>query len=366
VSLTASASQLAPVLVFFVAVTVVAEIADLAGVFDVAGHWTARVAGHRILVLWLLFAGLATLSTIVLSLDTTALLLTPVGLAVARQLRISPLPFALTTLWLANTASLLLPVSNLTNLLALDHFDRLGVGHVGYVRLAAGPAVAAVVSTLVVVYLLHARELSGRYVATAPAGRHEPVLLAVAGAVCLLMAVLFAGGLPPAAVASSSAAVLVVVLWWRRREAVARVVVPWRMAVVFASVFTLVTWSLRLGLEDPLGAVVGQGDAPPDLIRLTGAAALTANAINNLPAYAAFAPLASDSPVRLMALLVGVNLAPLVTPWASLANLLWVSRCHAAHVRMSPRRLAGSGLCCAVVAAGSALLVLLAMIQPTT
>ena len=46
----------------------------------------------------------------------------------------------MTTLWLANTASLLLPVSNLTNLLALHHFARLGVGHCRlHPRLAALP-----------------------------------------------------------------------------------------------------------------------------------------------------------------------------------------------------------------------------------
>jgi len=47
--------------------------------------------------LWLLVVGLSCLSTIFLSLDTTAVLLTPVVIAVARQLRISPLPFAMTT-----------------------------------------------------------------------------------------------------------------------------------------------------------------------------------------------------------------------------------------------------------------------------
>jgi arsenical pump membrane protein len=116
------------VLVFLIAITVVAEIADGAGVFDIAGHWAARVGHGRTWLLWLLIVGLSCLSTIVLSLDTTAVLLTPVVIAVARQLQLNPLPFAMTTVWLANTASLLLPVSNLTNLLALHRFSALGLG----------------------------------------------------------------------------------------------------------------------------------------------------------------------------------------------------------------------------------------------
>jgi len=53
---------------------------------------------------------------------------------------LNPLPFAMTTVWLANTASLLLPVSNLTNLLALHRFSALGLGHKGYISLALWPA----------------------------------------------------------------------------------------------------------------------------------------------------------------------------------------------------------------------------------
>ena len=132
-------AQVLPVAVFLLAITVTAEIAQLAGVFDVAAHAMARRARHRVVLLWLLFALLAVVSTIVMSLDTTAVLLTPVGLAIARQTGIAPMPFALTTLWIANTGSLLLPVSNLTNLLAVHRFEDLGAGHGDYVRTAALP-----------------------------------------------------------------------------------------------------------------------------------------------------------------------------------------------------------------------------------
>ena len=36
-----------------------------------------------------------------------------------------------------------------------------------------------------------------------------------------------------------------------------------------------------------------------------------------------------------MALLVGVNAGPLITPWASLATLLWASRCRSAGLQIS-------------------------------
>lgn len=90
------AERVLPVLAFL---TVVAEICDLAGVFDEAAHWAARAARGRVLALWALVVGLACLCTILLSLDTTAVLLTPVAIAVATQVGAAPLPFAVTTLW---------------------------------------------------------------------------------------------------------------------------------------------------------------------------------------------------------------------------------------------------------------------------
>ena len=141
-------SRTLPVMAFLVAITVVAEVADLAGVFDVAGHATARLAGHRTVVLWLLISGLAVLVTVFLGLDTTAVLLTPVALTVARQAGVGSAPFAVTTLFLANTASLFLPVSNLTNLLAVQHLERLGGAHADFVRLALAPGRAFVTPSI--------------------------------------------------------------------------------------------------------------------------------------------------------------------------------------------------------------------------
>ena len=111
-------ARVAPVLVFLAAITVVAELADAAGVFGVAADAAARLGRGSVPALFGLTAALATATTVVLSLDTTVVLLTPIVITLAVRLDLPPAPFAVLTLWLANTASLLLPVSNLTNLLA--------------------------------------------------------------------------------------------------------------------------------------------------------------------------------------------------------------------------------------------------------
>ncbi len=110
--------RIAPVLGFVVAITIVAELARDAAVFDVVSQRLARWGRGRVVVLWALVVVLAVVSTVFLSLDTTAVIVTPVVVVLAQSIGVSPLPFALATVWLANTASLALPVSNLTNLLA--------------------------------------------------------------------------------------------------------------------------------------------------------------------------------------------------------------------------------------------------------
>ena len=342
--------RLLPVVVFLLAITVVAEVAERAGVFDVAGHWVAHAGRHRAWALWLLFALLAVGCTVVLSLDTTAVLLTPVGLAVARQVDLDARVFAVTTLWIANTGSLLLPVSNLTNLLALNTFERQGLGHVDYVRLAWAPALACILVTLALVALLHRRTLGRSYAVDPPADPHDLVLLRWAAAVCVTLGPLFALGAPPWAVSLVAAAVLLAVARWRARELLRGLPVPWLMAAGFVVVSVVVEVLHQRGLGDLIASVVPAGTDHVALLALAGTGALVANVANNLPAYLVLEPVAADAAPRLMALLVGVNAGPLITPWASLATLLWLQRCRTAGIVVPWRWLVPAGTVCAVLA----------------
>ena len=83
-----------------------------------------------------------------------------------------------------------------------------------------------------------------------------------------------------------------------------------------------------------LAELAGSGESPAALLRLSLSGMLGANAVDNLPAYLALEPVAGASPARLAALLIGVNAGPLITPWASLATLLWHSRLKALGVEL--------------------------------
>jgi Na+/H+ antiporter NhaD/arsenite permease-like protein len=337
----AVADRVWPILLFVVAITVVTELAAEAGLFRVVAERTASWGRGRAWALWLLVLGLAVAGTIFLSLDTTAVLLTPVVVILARHVGLSPLPFALTTVWMANTASLLLPVSNLTNLLA-EH-ELAGIGPVRFAALTVVPAALSIAVPAVILFMVYRRNLLVRYEPAARESTDDRVLLVASGAVIAVLIPLLVSGLPVWIPATAGAATLAVFFAVRRRAVLRLGLLPWQLVLLASGLFLVVEAAHSLGLGSALAAVSGTGHSLPDLLRLAGVGAAGANAIDNLPAYLALEPVAGD-PTRLVALLIGVNVGPLITPWASLATLLWHERLTALDVQISWSRYALLGL----------------------
>lgn len=324
--------RVAPIIGFVVAITVVTELAAEAGLFRVIAERLARWGRGRAIVLWLLVVLLATLCTIFLSLDTTAVLLTPIVVVLARHVGLPPLPFALTTVWLANTASLLLPVSNLTNLLAQRQLGDLDP--LGFAALMAAPAVVAIVIPSVAILLISRRDLFPRYEAPASEPAEDRVLFIASGVVVALLIPALVSGVEVWIPSAIAAVVLGAFFVARRRGVLKFSLIPWQLVVFASGLFLVVESAHELGLADLLAGVVPSGDSPGALFALAGTSALGANLLNNLPAYLAIEPIGQD-PLRLAAILIGVNAGPLVLPWASLATLLWHERLTALDVKIS-------------------------------
>jgi arsenical pump membrane protein len=334
--------RMAPILLFLVAITVLAELAEVAMVFDIAAREAAHLARGRTPVLFLLVAGLATLTTILLGLDTTAVLLTPVVLSLAAQLKLSPLPFAMITVWLANTASLLLPVSNLTNLLALH---RLHLSpHEFYNRMWL-PTIVSVVLTVVVLGLRYHRDLRGTYEVPHHPGVTDRVLFVLTTLACLgLVPGILLGG-DPTIVVTVAAVALVVVFAVRRRAALRLGLVPWQLTLFVLGLALVVAAVLRHGGDRVVTSLTGTGHGVGALLHVAGVGAVSSNLLNNLPAYLVVEPdAAGGGPSRLLALLIGTNTGPLVLLWGSLATLLWRERCKARDVEVSAWHFASMGL----------------------
>lgn len=336
------ADRVVPILGFLLCITVVAELADRVGVFAVLADRIAVLARGSVARLWALVVVLATLSTAVLSLDTTAVLLTPVVLAVAAQLQLDRALFAYTTVWLANTASLILPVSNLTNLLSL-HVLQLDAP--GFARLMWPVALAAILVTVAALAVIFRRSLRGHYLPTRSVVITDRPLLRLGMAVCGLLGPVFAAGVDVTYGSAVAALVLVLGCLARAPHLLSWRLLPWRLILGVGVLFVIVQVAHDHGLARLLSRAAGAtGTGWLDLLHLAGVAALGANLINNLPSYLAMEPVAQQSSTRLAALLVGANAGPLITPWASLATLLWAGRCRAAGVTISWRTFTLRGL----------------------
>lgn len=354
--------RIAPLIPFLGTVIVLAELTSEAEVFDVLAGRIARVAGGSYPRLFLLCVGFASLTTVVLNLDTTAVLLTPVMLALAARVGIAPLPLAMTTVWLSNTASLLLPVSNLTNLLAAE---KVSLTPTGLAARMWAPQLAALAATMACLWLFYWRR--GRRGADdyrVPERRRpvDLVLYRVCGLTCaaFLAAVLVLDA-PLWAASSVAAAVTVAAFAVRRRDVLRPALVPWRLLAFVPGLF-LVVETLRVhGLGRLLHTLMGGGEGLTGLLRTAGVGAALSNVINNLPAYlAGEAALPGAGHDRLLALLIGTNAGALVTPWASLATLLWFERCRAQGVRVPLGRFTATSALLAVTGVTAAVTALAA------
>ncbi|MBV9141010.1 MAG: arsenic transporter [Pseudonocardiales bacterium] len=356
--------RIAPLLLFLGSVIVLAKLARQAQVFDVIAVQMAIVGRGNYLALFVCCVAFAALTTMVLNLDTTAVLLTPVMLALAPTARIVPLPLAMTTIWLANTASLLLPVSNLTNLLAADRVTLAAPAFAARMWLSQ---LAALVVTMVFLWVFYWRRRqrgTDRYVPPPPLTFAQPrqrVLFGVAGTACVLFIVTIPLIHDHIGYSAGGAALIVVVAFAiLDRETLRLSLVPWQLLVFVTGLFLVVPTLSRYGLAEVMTALIGTDPNGIGAYRAAVAGAGLSNVLNNLPAYTAgeTAVPATNSD-QLLALLIGTNVGPIVTPWASLATLLCLESCHDHGVRVPLRKFVLTGLGLAVTAVALSVGVLL-------
>jgi arsenical pump membrane protein len=321
----AEARQLGPVIGFLAAVLVLAHLCDEEGLFTACGGWMAGTAGGSPYRLLGQVFVLASVITAVLSLDATIVLLTPVVFATAARLVTRPKPHVYACTHLSNTASLLLPVSNLTNLLALA---ASGLSFTRFAALMALPWLAAIGTEYVVLRRFFRTDLSAGADPQDTGDRPPLPRFALATVACTLAGFVVASviGVNPAWAAFAGAAVLAVRALLRRRTTPTALVkaaaVPFLGFVLALGI--VVRALVDHGLGSALGHAVPGGTGLPALLALAALAAVLANLINNLPAVLVLLPLTSpQGPGAVLAVLLGVNIGPNLTYAGSLATLLW-------------------------------------------
>jgi arsenical pump membrane protein len=323
----AGARRLLPVLGFLGAVLVVSHFCQQEGLFTAAGARLARAShGSPVRLLRGVF-GLASVTTAVLSLDTTVVLLTPVVHDTAARLRVRPKPHVYACTHLANSASLLLPVSNLTNLLA---FSVAGLTLVRFGGLMALPWLAAIAVEYVVFRWFFAADLAAGGQATdGPVPRIPRFALVTVAATLAGFVVTSLAGVNPAWAAFGGACLLAARALARGTETAAGVAraigIPFLLFVLGLGI--VVDAVVRNGLGAAIAHLIPGGSSLPALLAIAGLAALLANLVNNLPAILVLVSVLGGAvaagPGPVLAALIGVNIGPNLSYAGSLATLLW-------------------------------------------
>jgi arsenical pump membrane protein len=320
-------ASLGPTVGFLAAVLLLAELSEREGLFAAAGQRMASAARGRPVVLLGLVFCVGAAVTAVLSLDATVVLLTPVVFATALRLRLRPKPQVYACTHLANSASLLLPVSNLTNLLA---FRASGLSFARFATTMALPWLAVIGVEWLVLRRFFAPDLVGHGEVVAKvqleaggAPRYAVVVLALTLVGFGLASLVH---LDPAVVAAGGALALAVPALRGQR---ARPVDLGRaLALPFLAFVAALGVVVRAVSDAGLGGLVGRllptGASLWSLLLVAVLAAVLANLVNNLPAILLLLPAAAaGGPGTVLAALIGVNVGPNLTYVGSLATLLW-------------------------------------------
>jgi arsenical pump membrane protein len=321
----AEATRLGPVVAFLAALLILARVCADEGLFQACGSWMSSAARGRPRRLLAAVFAAAAVVTAVLSLDTTVVMLTPVVFAIAARLGVRSRPHVYACAHLSNSASLLLPVSNLTNLLA---FAASGLSFTRFAALMALPWLAAIAGEFAVFPWFFAVDLD----ADGPAPRTDepprvPVFVIVAvGATLVGFVVTSTLGVNPAWAAAGGAGLLGARALVRRRTTSTAVIraaaIPFLLFVLALGI--VVQAAVDNGVGAALAHIIPAGTTLLALLGLAVLAAALANLINNLPAVLVLLPLTAPAGASaVLAVLIGVNIGPNLTYAGSLATLLW-------------------------------------------
>jgi len=329
----------ANVLFFFLGLMVISLVAEKAGFFAWCAYKAVKMAHGKAPALLGVIFGLGAILTAFFSNDATALILTPIVFSLVTRLKLNALPYVFACAFIANTASMLLPVSNPVNLLAVEQFN-LTLGE--YFRYLLLPSLLVIAVNIGLFFLVFRKSISTLVSENAP---QEPVkidrfFLAVSGglgitAIGYILVSIY--GWPLAYPAMGGAIILLACGLGFKRLKWPQVAsgISWSIFVFIFALALLVKGLENAGviqfLADKLAALASHGPLQA-LFSVTLGTALGSNFINNwsmmMVSMSSLGSLAAQTPgfdkVLVYGAIMGADLGPDIAILGSLSSILWL------------------------------------------
>jgi len=332
----------------FIFLIFISIILDKAGFFEWASLVAIKSARGNGFLLFLYIMLLGAFISAIFANDGTALMLTPIVYSKVKYLRLperSVLPYIMGSGFIADTASLPLVISNLTNIITAHFFQ---MDFVSFALYMIFPNFVAVLVSILALYLFYRKDMIKRYdpeVFETLNPRYavkDPIVFWTGWGVIVFLGLSFfllsflGWSVPFSLVLGLSALALLVSALKNKviniRDAYRST--PWDIVFFSVGMYTVVYSLKKAGLTSLITSGIQNLYAHGELYAVLGTgfvSAFMSAVMNNLPTVMMMNLAIMDGafPEQLkqflaLANLVGTNIGPKITPIGSLATLLWL------------------------------------------
>ncbi|MDV2990083.1 MAG: ArsB/NhaD family transporter [Dehalogenimonas sp.] len=324
------------VVLFFLGLMIMVAIAEVSGLVETAANTAARFSHGNGRLLLLVVFGIGIIITILLSNDATVLILTPVVLALTSRFNLNPLPYVFACAFVANASSMLLPIANPVNLLAIDAFDIRLPEYLIHLLLPGLTAIAVTISLFMIIFR---REVRTNFTLEANSFYPvNPLLMPVLTTLGIVVAgyILFSVQGWPLSIPVLSGAIMLLAIALTGRHITLRPLsksISWSILPFIVSLAVLVQGLANSGLIQLLGdhltTLLNQGEIPASLVASFGTA-VGANLFNNWPMMMISVETLRTSPELIgmvpalpYQVILGADLGPNIAIFGSFSTLLW-------------------------------------------